>query len=352
MLFPDAFAIWITALLLVVATRDVLASFLPLTAIMVSLTWMSSDANQETGADTFDHVVRRLTFMLYGALAGFAIAAATGTRVFIPMHTFSGKNPHWAGVLSIVSASFIPYTLAVAVGWAEPLTEWDGNTSGRQAWYSILFAVLVFILGSVLITSWWGWHRCPMAYRYGDSGLYANEHPPSRFATESALCVTLLSASHLIWIYTTYPPVSWPQYAGGIIVLGFKAALWIAIWRFGAKRYDMDGTHFHPTRSWVSWRQFIGVLAFVDLASTFVWIFVAMFSTTGLSAELALLFTTVGVFAVAGFTWLFWTPVFAKNPAQGINAPVARRRGGSSSGGSGAMGMSDEERQRRLLDLL
>lgn len=335
MLFPDAYALWITSFLLVVTTRNFFAPFLPLAAIALPL---------------LDHNVQRtVAVVLYGAVAGFAISAAVGSRVMIPIHAFSGKNPHLAGPLSVLSASFIPYAFAVAVGWVAPFEEWEGNDAGRVAFYSIMFIVLVLTLGSILYMSWMGKHQCPMTYRYTDSGIYANSHPPSRYAAEAALALTLLAASHLIWIFTAHAPTSWAQFAGGIVTLGIKILLWLGIWRLGDKRYAMENTHFSSDRSQTSWASFVAIIATVDIVSTVVWIIAATFSTTGLSVEITLIFTTLGTLVVAALAWVFLTPTFSIHTNSRSSAPSARRS--RRSAGSGSV-MSEEERQRRIEELL
>lgn len=347
MLLPDAHAIWLVSFLVVVVTRSFAAPYIPLGAIMAT-TWMTSSANQLTGADTFDPVVRRPHFVLYGAAAGYAVAAAVGSRVLIPVHDFAGKRVHLAGPLSLVSVGCSVYALATATGLTqvfEPFGDWSGNRAGEIVFFSVMFVVLVAVLGSVLYTSWRGIHRCPMAYRYRDSGILAMGHPPSRFAAEAAVTLTLLVSPHLIWIFTAHDPVGWPQYFGGLIAFGVEAIAWVAIWRLAQDRYDMENTYFSPVQSRVSWANFVAVTASVHLGSMLVYLITASFATTGLSTEILLIFTTVGTFVVALLTWLFLTPTFIASPPQRRNISTQSR---PTTGYRG----SEEERQRRITDLM
>lgn len=349
MLLPEPHAIWLVAFLLVVVTRSFTTPFVPLGGIM-AMTWMTSSANQLTGADTFDFVVRQPHFVLYGAAAGYAIAAAVGSRVIIPVHSFAGKRAHLAGPLSLISVSCAAYALATATGLTkvhEPFGDWASNPVGEAVLFWVMFAVLVVIFVSILFTSWRG-SSCPLSYRYRDGGVRSDAHPPSRFAAESVIALTLLIAPHFIWIYTTHPPVGWPQYTGGLIALGVEVVVWIAVWRLSQERYDMEMTYFGTDQSRMSWANFVAVVAGVHIGSMVAYIISASFLDTGLATEILIITTTLVTIAVAILAWLLLTPAFTERPLRKRSIFVPS----STSDGYPRAPISEVERQRRFQELL
>lgn len=368
MLPPDPHALWLVSFLLVVVTRDFAAMFVPFAVIAQAMVWMTSDANSLVGAATFDFVVRRASYAVYGAVAGYAVAAALGTRVLVPVHSFVGKRVHWAGPVSLLSVSYGVYALATGTGLTQahlPFGDQAWDSDGSLALFWIIFVLMLFVAGSVAWTSWHGIAGCPMAYRYRDGGIKPRQqqspHPASRFAAEAALALALLIAPHFIWIYTSLPPVGWPQYVGGSIALGVVALFWIALWRGAQDRYGMEMSYFHVDESRVSWTAFAAVVGGVHFCSMIAYIIVGAFTSTALASEITLIVTTAVTIVVAVLAWLFLTSAFTTSPPRRSNIVAQPKEPLTDSGGAYLNGSSNagsdsaaamDRRSKRLEALL
>ena len=307
MLLPDAHAVWLIPMLIVVFTRDFSAPFLPVFVIFQVVVWMSSEANQLPTLEMFDFDVRRVSYMVYGAISGLALASAMNTRDLIPVHTFAHKRLHLAGPLSLIAVSYGTYAIATATGITrlhEDFGDWTSARPGEIAIFSILFIVLVLLFTASLVLTWMG-SKSFLAYRYRDSGLEVNGHPPSRIIVEFIVAITLLVAPHLFWIYLTHPPVGLDQWIGGVIALLLEHAVWAGIYFLFAKRHNMSTTYFSRHNAYITWPGFVLAVGSVHIGSCIIYVTAAQFLVTPLANELLLLGITAFAISVAVVVWLW-----------------------------------------------
>ncbi len=307
MLPPEPHAVWLIPMLIVVFTRDFSAPFLPVFVIFQVVVWMSSEANQLPTLEMFNFDVRRVSYMLYGAVSGLALASAMNTRDLIPVHTFAHKRLHLAGPLSLVAVSYGTYALATATGITrihEDFGDWTDARPGEIAIFSILFILFVLLFGASLVMTWIG-TKSFLAYRYRDSGIEVNGYPPSRIIVEFILAITLLIAPHLFWIYLTHPPVNLDQWIGGVIALLLEHAVWGGIYFWFAKRHNMSTTYFSRHNAYITWPGFILAMGTVHIGSCIIYVTAAQFLVTPLANELLMIGITAYALTVAVIVWLW-----------------------------------------------
>lgn len=354
MLLPDPHAIWLIALLIVVATRDFAAPFPPLLVIYQVVVWMTSPVNLATGSDAFDFNVRQPSYMFYGALSGLMLTWVMKQRVLLPVHSFVKKRLHVAGPLSFVAVAYGTYALATATGLTkqvQPFGDRAADDPVEIALFSVLFVVLAVLLIALLVVTWFGWGGgyAFLTYRYRDGGVEFPDKPRTRIITEFVLATALLLAPHAFWIYFSRPPISIPQWGAGLITLVVGLGLWVGVYFWFERRYGMSATYFAETESAVTWLGFVVVMASVQGGSEIAYLVAAEFLDTAFGAEMVLIGTSVVVGVVLPFL-LSVTKIWFIHHRRGYQ-PIGPDVGSSDAHASYPDDSVETQRRRRALGL-
>ena len=338
MIPPGAHGLWLASLLLVVATRSFSAPFVPLGAVLAAA-WL---------ADAPDAAAGQLArAVVYGAAAGYAVAAALGTRVLIPVHAFDpvrdGRSiAHPAGPVALVASGWLVFALARGVLLADA-----GGAAPVVAALFLAAAVLLAVLAVVGLVSARGHGACPMVFRYADGGVGASD---SQFAAAAAAALAVLVAPHLAWAFAARASTAW-FVIGGIIAVCAEAIAWVAVWygghvwfRYGDDSRDSQSRDFfRDSQSRVTWAHFAAVCATIHLGSAVVFLVAAAFASPGWAGDVLL----GGMAAlVAGAAPLMWMRLARGHLA--ARGSVLLHRAHTEPERRRAPAVSDADRRRRM----
>jgi len=341
MLTADPLIVWFLALYLVVVTRDFAAALFEV-GFLLGIIVLVAEGTTGTPSVVFDFAVRRPAYALYGAAAGYALAAAFKSRVLIPVHSFSNTSVHLPGPLSLVAVAYATYALIMATGLSNLSSGAPPIASATEiglwsATFVALAVAFIAILWSSIVDA-----NNAFAFRYRDSG--SREHPllpPSRLAAEVVLLSILVFAPNAFWIYFPLPGIAWPQWAAGLLAIPLTLGAFVFFYFALRDRHAMDRVHLDGAHSRVSWGSFVAILGIIYAIASIVWISVAHVANSPFQAEMTILGLTGGVILAAlaivvapGYVWRNDSSTYRPSATQ----PVTEQA-------------SEEEISRRRLEL-
>lgn len=279
-------------------TRSWWYAFFIYLVVHYGVIFMTSPASTFPPPMLWEFIVRMLVFFTYGAVAGYFQAAAVGSPVLVPVHSFKRDVPHYGPIVSTVSIVWGLQVLMHALGRTQDHNPFPGSLGTAGDW--IVFVIfLLLILTTLVWTYWWpnqfaqvGPYRFSLGFRYRD-------RPDHSMIVEFILFVLVFPlAPQIIWDFLVLDPNNWANLAAGGLTLGVEVILYAATYFWGRFRL-LDQRFFTPQKSLVSWFEYVIILAATQIGTGLAYLIAAEFLADLAELNVFLIVTTIVVIVSA-----------------------------------------------------